>query len=150
MDGPDSDPISQFFPDDPEVDLYTVLELSAPGQSATADDIKKAYRKAALRFHPDKVAAADDEAKAAAVLKFQQIGFAYAVLSDEVRRKRYDTTGATAEGFFDKEEGFDWNEYFKEMWTGVVNKDTLAAFELKYKGRSKPFIAIALSADALF
>ena len=48
------DPISQFFPDqDPDsVDLYAVLSLTS---EATADDIKKAYRRESLKHHPDKV-----------------------------------------------------------------------------------------------
>ena len=86
------DPIAQFFPDqDPEsVDLYAVLGLK---NEASADDIKKAYRKLALVHHPDKHSTAGVDAKAAAALKFQQIGFAYTVLGDEKRRQRYDKIG---------------------------------------------------------
>lgn len=75
--------------DDPptEIDPYKTLGLL---EAASADEIKTAYRKAALRWHPDK--ASDKEA---AHIKFQEIAFAYAVLSDERRRKRYDSTGRT-------------------------------------------------------
>ncbi|KAJ3571887.1 hypothetical protein NP233_g3459 [Leucocoprinus birnbaumii] len=76
----DHDPISQFFPDQDSVDLYEVLNLKS---TATPDEIKKAYRRLALVYHPDKHATAGAEAKETASLKFQQVGFAYAVLSDE-------------------------------------------------------------------
>ena len=84
------DPISQFFQDAESVDLYEVLSVS---HDAKADEIKKAYRRLALAHHPDKHATASDSAKVDASLKFQQVGFAYAVLSDEKRRLRYDKTG---------------------------------------------------------
>lgn len=86
--------------------------------------IRKAYRKLALQHHPDK-AGGDSQ-------RFQQIGFAYAVLSDEKRRKRFDDTGRTDESFFEGEA--DWNAYFKELWQGEVNKQTLNDFVKSYKG----------------
>lgn len=108
------DPISQFFPDAEEgsVDLYAVLGLTSATTSAstsdtnahesiTLDAIKKAYRRLALLNHPDKHGAASEDEKRARSLKFQQVGFAYAVLSDEKRRKRYDATGRTDESFLE-------------------------------------------------
>lgn len=81
----DSDPLLTFFStkeaDDTEL-LYKTLEIS---KSANDAEIKKAYRKAALRYHPDKQQGKEKEA---AGKKFQQIGFAYAVLSDAGKRKR--------------------------------------------------------------
>lgn len=126
------DPIAQFFPDDDpdQVDLYAVLALDA---SATADDIKRAYRKLALVYHPDKHAAAADDAKAAAVLKFQQIGFAYAVLGDEKRRLRYDKTGKTDEGMdFGVDEG-GWEAYFEDLFERVT-KEKLDELKKEYQG----------------
>src|SRR4051794_23280445 len=72
-----------------EINPYDVLSLD---KGATADQIKSAYRKAALKHHPDKATA---EEKDEAHRRFQEIAFAYAILSDEKRRKRYDTTGNT-------------------------------------------------------
>ncbi|KAI0699723.1 DnaJ-domain-containing protein [Cytidiella melzeri] len=115
------DPISQFFPDvEPEaVDLYAVLSLTS---DAKAEEIKKAYRKLALVHHPDKHAASDDNAKAAAALKFQQIGFAYNILSDEKKRERYDKTGRTDEGF-DLGAGEDgWEAYFEDLFEKVTKQ----------------------------
>lgn len=54
-------------------------------KSATSDDIKKAFRKLALKFHPDKTGG--DEKK------FKEINEAYQILSDERKRKEYDTYG---------------------------------------------------------
>lgn len=81
----DADPITQFFPDQEDVDLYAVLGLAA---TATGDEVRRAYRKLALVHHPDKHAKATDERRADEVRRFHQIGFAYAVLSDDKRRKR--------------------------------------------------------------
>lgn len=69
-----------------------------------------------------------DEAK----LKFQEIAFAYAVLSDPVRRKRYDVTGSTAESIdFDS---FSWSEFYQEQFRDVVTADAIEKFSKTYKG----------------
>ena len=65
-----------------DIDLYLLLEIS---QDATHKDIKKAYRKKALKCHPDKN---PDDSNAA--LKFQQLLEALAVLTDDTARKAYD------------------------------------------------------------
>jgi DnaJ homolog subfamily C member 9 len=113
----DNDPITQFFPDQESVDLYAVLTLKG---TATTDDIKKAYRRLALLYHPDKHTSSSPQAKAEAATKFQQVGFAYAVLSDEKRRQRYDRTGKTDEGF-ELAAGEDgWEVYFKDLFESVT------------------------------
>ncbi|KAI0093653.1 hypothetical protein BDY19DRAFT_265726 [Irpex rosettiformis] len=126
------DPISQFFPDvDPEsVDLYEVLSLT---KEAKPEEIKKAYRKLALLHHPDKHAAKDEDAKAAQVLKFQQIGFAYTILGDEKKRERYDKTGKADEGF-DLGAGDDgWEAYFEDLFEKVT-KQKLDELKKEYQG----------------
>src|SRR6266550_4368894 len=110
------DPISQFFPDQ-EVDLYAVLQLK---QDASSDDVKKAYRRLALKYHPDKHATASDDAKKDASLKFQQVGFAYAVLSDQKKRKRYDKTGSTADSLDFGEGENGWEAYFEDLFNRVT------------------------------
>lgn len=83
------DPILQFFSQE-EADqddvLYSSLSVS---RTATAEDIRKAYRKAALRLHPDKHASKPEEERKGLSAEFQKVGFAYAVLSDDKKRKRY-------------------------------------------------------------
>ncbi len=69
-------------------DYYEVLGLS---RSATQDEIKKAYRKSALKHHPDR-----NPGDTAAEKKFKEISEAYEVLSDEKKRQIYDQYGADA------------------------------------------------------
>ncbi|KAJ4259794.1 hypothetical protein NW762_007726 [Fusarium torreyae] len=111
----------------PTIDPYEVLELE---RSATADKIKQAYRKAALKNHPDKV---PQDQKEAAHEKFQAIAFAYAILSDPARRKRYDETGSTSESIVDSE-GFNWSDYYREQFKESVSGDAIEKFAKKYKG----------------
>lgn len=126
------DPISQFFPGQESVDLYAVLSLTS---DAKLDDIKKSYRRHALMYHPDKHAASSESVKADASTKFQQIGFAYAVLNDEKRRARYDRTGKTDEGF-ELGAGEDgWEAYFEEMFEQVT-KGKLDEMKKEYQGES--------------
>ncbi|CAK3880291.1 hypothetical protein BAUCODRAFT_32535 [Lecanosticta acicola] len=111
-----------------EINPYEVLGVP---QDASQDDIKKAYRKAALKHHPDK-ATPDD--KQSAHTKFQEIAFAFAILSDERRRKRYDTTGRTEESLDLDDDDFDWTTFFREQFKGVVNGETINKFSDEYKG----------------
>ena len=66
-------------------DYYSILGVS---RNATADEIKKAFRKLAVKYHPDK-----NQGKKDAEEKFKQINEAYEVLSDEAKRKKYDKYG---------------------------------------------------------
>jgi curved DNA-binding protein len=89
-------------------DYYSTLGVS---KGASADEIKKAFRKLAQQYHPDKPTG--DEAK------FKQINEAYSVLSDEKKRAQYDQFGSTgnfaggagAGGFSGGFEGFDFNNF---------------------------------------
>ncbi|KZT11363.1 DnaJ-domain-containing protein [Laetiporus sulphureus 93-53] len=123
------DPISHFFPDAESVDLYEVLAVP---HDAKPEDIKKSYRRLALAHHPDKHATASDSQKEELSLKFQQIGFAYAVLSDEKKRSRYDRMGRTDEGFeLSPEDG--WEAYFEDLFDRVT-KEKLDELKKEYQG----------------
>ena len=66
-------------------DFYKILELK---KNAKAADIKKAYRKLTLQYHPDK-----NDGDEAAKLKFHDVAAAYEVLSDTDKRRKYDRCG---------------------------------------------------------
>ena len=95
-------------------DYYKILETS---KSASPGEIKKAYRKLALKYHPD-----HNKGDKSAEAKFKEISEAYAVLSDTEKKKQYDMFGA--EGFqnrFSQEDifrGFDFGSIFSEFGVG--------------------------------
>ncbi|KAI9838339.1 MAG: hypothetical protein M1819_005607 [Sarea resinae] len=109
------------------INPYEVLELE---KTATPEEVKTAYRKKALRHHPDK---ANAESKEEAHRKFQEIAFAYAILSDDRRRKRYDITGRTEETLDLEDDDFNWADFYREQWADVVTGESLDKFKTEYK-----------------
>ncbi|KZF24876.1 DnaJ domain-containing protein [Xylona heveae TC161] len=120
---------SEDFNEEPpsSINPYEVLGLET---TATAAEVKTAYRKQALKHHPDK---AQTESKDEAHKKFQEIAFAYAILSDERRRKRYDTTGRTEETLDLEDDDFNWSDFYREQWADVVTGESLEKFKKEYK-----------------
>jgi len=96
------------------MDYYEVLGIK---KDSSTQDIKKAYRKLAMKYHPDRNKG-DKEAEE----KFKKISEAYAVLSDPEKRKQYDTFGES--GFqqrYSQEDifrGFDLGDILKEFGLG--------------------------------
>lgn len=83
------------------MDLYEILWVD---KSSSKEDIKKAYRKLAMQYHPDR-----NEWDKKSEEKFKEINNAYSVLSDDGKRKQYDTFGSIW-----------WNSWFwGGSWFGV-------------------------------
>ncbi|KAF9892158.1 hypothetical protein FE257_002564 [Aspergillus nanangensis] len=110
-----------------DTDLYDILGLE---NNATPEEIKSAYRKSALKHHPDKAPA---ESKDEANQKFQQIAFAYAILSDEKRRRRFDLTGSTAEAIHEDDD-FDWMDFYREQFSSAIDVNALDQLKQEYQG----------------
>ena len=86
-----------------EVNHYKVLGVP---RDARTRDIKKAYRDAALKYHPDKIAPdVSDAERERLTAKFQEIAAAYEILSDEETRAKYDA-GEDVSGSGQQSQGF--------------------------------------------
>lgn len=98
-------------------DYYEILGVN---KDASKDDIKKAYKKLALQFHPDR-----NQGNKESEEKFKEVGEAYSVLSDDNKRAKYDRFGheglrgggAGGEGGFDFG-GFDAESIFEQFFGG--------------------------------
>jgi curved DNA-binding protein len=87
-------------------DYYKILGVV---KTATQDEIKKAYRKLANKYHPDKT-----KGDKAAEEKFKDINEANGILSDPVKRKKYDQFGEDWKHYEESGQqpgGFDWSKY---------------------------------------
>ena len=108
-------------------DYYEILGVA---KSATVDEIKRAYRGLALKYHPDRVGA---DQKKEAEEKFKEISEAYAVLSDAQKRAAYDQYGHagfdqryTTEDIF---RGADFSSIFADLGVGgSIFEDLLGGF----------------------
>ncbi|MDO9109823.1 MAG: DnaJ domain-containing protein, partial [Desulfatirhabdiaceae bacterium] len=102
-----------------ETDYYKALGVN---KSATEDEIKKAYRKLAMKYHPDHA-----KGDKAAEEKFKQVSEAYAVLSDKEKRQQYDTFGSS---------GFHQRYSQEDIFRGFDMEDLLRGFGLGGAGFS--------------
>lgn len=107
-------------------DYYEILGV---GRNATADEIKKAYRNLALKYHPDRVSA---DKKKEAEEKFKEMSEAYEVLMDPQKKAAYDNYGHAGVDSSFKGGGFDFNQdfhHFEDLrdW-GVDLNDILQGF----------------------
>lgn len=130
-----------------DIDPYKVLGI---GENANLSEVKSAYRRLALQHHPGThfhnlnyltrslslLSGADKalpEAKDAAHTKFQEIAFAYAILSDERRRKRYDATGNLSESLDIDDDNFNWIDFFRAQWAETVTGHRINNFKSTYQ-----------------
>lgn len=84
-------------------DLYKVLGVE---KSATQDEIKKAYRNLAFKYHPDR-----NEGSKEAEEKLKEINAAYSVLGDPVQRRQYDSSSYTANSSYQQQSN-GYNGYY--------------------------------------
>ena len=135
-------------------DYYKVLGVS---RFASQDDIKKAYRDLAIKYHPDK-----NQGDKNAEKRFQEISEAYTVLSDPSKRRKYDILGENWERFENvniDDINFDFNfnlgeildgftgggfsDFFNNFFSGMnekgenIEKDLHISLEDAYKGINK-------------
>ncbi len=126
--------------------LYETLGIS---QDASSDDIKKAYRRLARKYHPDinKEAGAED--------KFKEINAAYEILSDEQKRRQYDQYGDSMFGgqnfhdFANAQGGADLNDILRSIFGGsggfggFSSKSGFGGFSSGFGGFSEPDLDVS-------
>ncbi len=111
-------------------DYYEILGVS---KNTSKDEIKNAYRKLALQYHPDRNKAPEAEEK------FKEISEAYAVLSDDQKRQQYDQFGHsgidsryTPEDIF---RGADFGDIFRDLGAGFGGFESI--FDVFFGGRGR-------------
>lgn len=104
-------------------DFYEILGVS---KSATAEEIKKAYRKVAMQFHPDR-----NPGDASAEEKFKEAAEAYEILSDADKKAKYDRYGHSAfgpgTGGGGHPGGMDMNDIFSQFGD-IFGDDVFGSF----------------------
>ena len=88
-------------------EFYDLLEVK---QEASDDDIRRSFKRLALKFHPDKTQSLSPADREEAERRFKAINEAYSVLSDPARRDRYDAYGPED----DEDEGEEYYEPYDE------------------------------------
>ncbi len=139
-------------------DLYEILQLGEKREASSEGEIKRAYRKAALKHHPDKNG--DQE-------KFKACSIAHSILSDADKKSAYDETGDVddAEGHEMDEKNFaEWDAYFRALYpkltiskidafassykNGREERDDLLKYYTQFKGDFKGIMScVPLSED---
>lgn len=109
-----------------DLDLYDLLSVT---KESTGAQVKKAYRLAALKYHPDK--AKNDKEKEEFHDKFQKVVFAYGVLSDEKRRSRYDKTGSLED--YDDDDA-SLADMFNDLYQSNISKEMVEEDKRNYQG----------------
>ena len=116
-------------------DFYNILGVS---RDASDEEIKKAYRKLSLKWHPDRHSNDSEKDKKIAETKFKEISEAYSILSDPEKKKKYDTYGDADinidQGFGGFEQmfngfGFFGNHFDNPFGGGFTQNDFIEAGE---------------------
>jgi len=104
--------------------LYEILGVA---KNATQDEIKKAYRKLAKKYHPDKCKTSDCEEK------FKEINRANEILSNKEKREEYDIYGDNPQrhnNFQNMNGDIDLNDLFSQMFRNEINLDMMAEIQI--------------------
>ena len=128
-------------------DYYEVLGLQ---KGASTEEIKKAYRKLAVKWHPDKWQQASEAEKKKAEDNFKELAEAYDVLSDDNKRARYDQFGHSAPGGFGANSGaggfdgfggagFDPMDIFNAFFGGAGGRGGRTYTYTNFGGGGDPF-----------
>lgn len=104
-------------------DYYKILGV---GRKASGDEIKKAYRKLAMKYHPDRT-----KGDKSAEEMFKKVSEAYAVLSDKEKRKQYDTFG---------DSGFRQRYTQEDIFNGINFGDIFREFGFSDSGFANVFM----------
>lgn len=97
-------------------DLYELLELGEKRWHATADDIKKSFRRISLIYHPDKISHHGNEARENAESHFKAVMKAYDVLSDKKKRASYDSIDDVDDSIPSEKDAASSSERFYEKF----------------------------------
>lgn len=98
------------------MDFKDYYEILGVDKKASQDEIKKAFRKLAVKYHPDK-----SQGDKAAEEKFKEINEAYEVLGDPEKRKKYDSLGENWRAYQQSggaQGGFDWSQFQQQGGAG--------------------------------
>ena len=120
-------------------DYYKILNVE---RNSNEDEIKTAYRKLALKHHPDK-----NQGNPEAVEKFKEISEAYSVIGDKDKRKQYDVMGSVDDNFGDEDPFNVFNNIFQQhmnsfmnmKYENDINVNDIFSNLTGMKGKSMPF-----------
>jgi DnaJ family protein C protein 9 len=102
-------------------DLYAILGVQ---KGASSEEINKAYKKFALKYHPDR--------KDGDPVKFKGLSCAHSILSDPAKKETYDRTGDCDIDDVSEEEAF-WTNYFRALYPALT-VEAIRSFQEKYIG----------------
>lgn len=131
----------------PDIDPYEVLGVDA---KANPVEIKRAYKKLSLKYHPDKLqnkhtreqeGETSNEDENGLNEMFPKIQFAYSILSDAGKRQRYDSIGSLSEVENGDDEFFNWKEYFDSL-TENITIEMIDEDRLKYQNSNEEEVDI--------
>ncbi|ODV95739.1 hypothetical protein PACTADRAFT_79848 [Pachysolen tannophilus NRRL Y-2460] len=115
----------------PDINPYDVLKVA---ENVTPSEIRKAYFKLSLKYHPDKRPRDLKEKEIAEfTVTFQKIQFAYSILSDINKRKKYDQTGQLEDFAMDEDGEFNWKDYFDSTKTQEITPELIEKDKKNYQ-----------------